>query len=53
MRVTGFLFLATVFCVTAIPLLVGGTAIFLMGRHYGEEPLEKRVAVSEPQPAKA
>jgi AAHS family 4-hydroxybenzoate transporter-like MFS transporter len=40
-----------VFCVTAIPLLVGGAAIFLMGRHYGEEPLEKRVP--EPQPVKA
>jgi AAHS family 4-hydroxybenzoate transporter-like MFS transporter len=42
-----------VFCVTAIPLLVGGAAIFLMGRHYGEEPTEKRVAVGEPQPGKA
>ena len=44
----------TVFCVTAIPLLVGGTAIFLMGRHYGEEPVEERPMVaSAPQPAKA
>ena len=43
-----------VFCVTAIPLLVGGTAIFLMGRHYGEEPIEKRVSVADTaQPAKA
>lgn len=43
-----------VFCVTAIPLLVGGAAIFLMGRHYGEDPVEKRVAVTDaPQPAKA
>jgi AAHS family 4-hydroxybenzoate transporter-like MFS transporter len=42
-----------VFCVTAIPLLVGGTAIFLMGRHYGEEPVEKRVSRIEPAQAKA
>ena len=44
----------TVFCVTAIPLLVGGTAIFLMGRHYGEEPIEKRATIAAAQqPAKA
>jgi MFS family permease len=42
-----------VFCVTAIPLLIGGAAIFLMGRHYGEEPIEKRVMITETQPAKA
>jgi AAHS family 4-hydroxybenzoate transporter-like MFS transporter len=42
-----------VFCVTAIPLLVGGAAIFLMGRRYGEDPIEKRVMVTETQPAKA
>jgi AAHS family 4-hydroxybenzoate transporter-like MFS transporter len=43
-----------VFCVTAIPLLVGGTAIFLMGRRYGEEPVGEQAGVtSAPQPAKA
>jgi AAHS family 4-hydroxybenzoate transporter-like MFS transporter len=38
-----------VFCVTAIPLLVGGTAIFLMERRYGEEPIEARTPASAPQ----
>ena len=43
-----------VFCVTAIPLLVGGTAIFLMGRHYGEEPIEELARSADAQqPAKA
>ena len=43
-----------VFLVTAIPLLVGGTAIFLMGRRYGEERSEERVTVTDAsQPAKA
>jgi AAHS family 4-hydroxybenzoate transporter-like MFS transporter len=43
-----------VFCVTAIPLLVGGTAIFLMGRRYGEEPVEERPTLAaQQQPAKA
>jgi len=43
-----------VFLVTAIPLLVGGAAIFLMGRHYGGEPVREQAAVPQaPQPAKA
>jgi AAHS family 4-hydroxybenzoate transporter-like MFS transporter len=42
-----------VFCVTAIPLLVGGTGIFLMSRRYGEEAPEQRVASAAPPQAKA
>ena len=42
-----------VFCVTAVPLLVGGAAIFLMGRRYGEEPVGESGAVIGTQPAKA
>ena len=46
--------LGAVFCVTAIPLLVGGAAIFLMGRRYGEEPREERFHAPESvQPAQA
>jgi AAHS family 4-hydroxybenzoate transporter-like MFS transporter len=43
-----------VFCVTAIPALVGATAIVLMGRYYGEERAEERaVAPESPQTAQA
>ena len=42
-----------VFLVTSIPALVGATAIVLMGRHYGEEPIEKRSVTAEAAQAKA
>jgi AAHS family 4-hydroxybenzoate transporter-like MFS transporter len=42
-----------VFCVTAIPLVVGATAIFLMGRHYGDERIDELRVPDGAAPAEA